>query len=452
MKDFIEKKFGLLENGTNIKTEFLAGLTTFITMAYIIIVNPKILAQAGMDPNAVFTATILASVIGTLIMGLYANVPYVQAPGMGLNALFTYTVCMGLGFRWEEALAMVFICGIINIIITVTRIRKSLIKAIPEFMQNAISVGIGLFIAYLGVKNAGFIQFSVSEVTEGTAMAADVVPSLSIFNNASIILAVIGLIITTILVVKKVKGGILIGIILTTIIGIPLGVTNLAGMENFKIAIEPTLFKLDFTGLLTAKAGILTAIMTIFAFSLSDIFDTIGTFVGTGQKAGIFKGAIDENPKLEKALYADSFATSIGALLGTSNTTTYVESTAGIEVGGRTGLTAVFAAMFFLIALIFAPIVTIIPTVATAPALIIVGVMMMDSILKIDWKDLVIAVPAFFTIIFMPYAFSITTGIQMGFLLYIITKVAVGKAKDIHLIIYVFTLLFILDFLYKAIS
>lgn len=447
----LDKFFKLKENGTNIKTEFIAGLTTFITMAYIIIVNPKILAMSGMDPNAVFTATILASVIGTLIMALYANVPYAQAPGMGLSALFTYTVCMVLGFTWEQALAMVFICGIINIIITVTRIRKVLIKAIPEFLQHAISVGIGLFIAYLGIKNANLITFSVSGMENGMALAENVVPSLAIFNNPSLVLALIGLVITAILVAKKVKGGILIGIILTTLIGIPMGVTNLSGIQNFNITLAPTFLKLDFAGLLTAKAGLIVVCMTIFTFSLSDIFDTIGTFIGTGRKAGIFKGSLDDNPKLEKALYADSFATSIGALLGTSNTTTYVESTAGIEVGGRTGLTALFTAMFFLLSLVAAPLVAIIPTVATAPALIIIGVMMMDSVLHIDWSDMVIAIPAFFTIIFMPFAFSITTGIQIGFLFYIITKVATGKGKDVHPIIYVFTILFIIDFAYKAI-
>lgn len=446
----LEKLFKLKENGTNIKTEFIAGLTTFVTMAYIIFINPNVLSQTGMDPNSVFTATILASVIGTLIMALYANVPYALAPGLGLGALFTYTVCMTLGFTWQQALAMVFICGVINILITVTKLRRILINAIPEFLQHSISVGIGLFIAYIGVMNANFIQFSINNIDNGIAMASNVVPSISNFNTPNILLALIGLIITSILLAKKVPGSILIGIILTTIIGIPLGVTQLSSEFSSGITLEHTFLKLDFQGLFTAKSGIIVVLMTIFTFSLSDIFDTIGTFIGTGRRAGIFKDT-KNNIKLEKALYADSFGTCIGALLGTSNTTTYVESAAGIEAGGRTGLTAVFTSIFFLMSFILAPVMSIIPTAATAPILILIGVLMIDSVVKINWEDISLAIPAFFTITFMPFAYSITTGIEMGFLFYVITKLFTGKAKEVHPIIYIFTLLFLIDFIYKAI-
>ncbi|MDR1722209.1 MAG: NCS2 family permease [Methanobrevibacter sp.] len=451
----LERLFKLKENNTDVKTEFIAGLTTFMAMAYIIVVNPAIIAASGMDYYAAFTATIIATVVGTLIMGLYANVPYVQAPGMGLNVLFSYTICIGLGFTWEQALAMVFICGIFNIIFTATRLRRLLLDNIPLFLQHAIGVGIGLLVTYIGIKNANLITFSISKITDGVAQASDVTPLISTFNSPEIILAIIGLVVTSIFLVKKVKGGILFGIIITTLIGIPLGVTNIGAIEPLHISLATSFLKLDFAGLFTYKAGIVVVVMTILTLSLSDIFDTIGTFIGTGQKSGIFGEHLSEstgekNKKLEKALYADSVATSIGAIIGTSNTTTFVESAAGIEVGGRTGLTSVFVAILFLIALFFAPLIGAIPTVATAPALILVGLFMVESIVKIKWKDLVIAIPAFFTIVFMPFSYSITSGIEMGFIFYIIVKGVKGEYKDVHPILYAFVALFIIDFLYKA--
>jgi AGZA family xanthine/uracil permease-like MFS transporter len=445
----LDKIFHLKENGSDVKTEFLAGFTTYIAMAYIIIVNPAILAESGMDHSAAFTATILAAVIGTLIMAIYANVPYAQAPGMGLNVLFSYTICIGLGFTWQETLAMVFICGIINIVFTVTRLRKILLESIPLFLQQAIGAGIGIFIAYLGIKNANFIVFAVGLVDNGIAPANSVTPIISNFNNASVILALIGLAITALLVAKKIQGGILFGIILTTLIGIPLGVTNMNSANSFNLSLAPSLFKLDFAGLFSVKAGIIVIIMTIFTLSISDIFDTIGTFIGTGQKSGIFKGGNDK--KLQRALYADSVATSIGALLGTSNTTTYVESAAGIGVGGRTGLTSLFTSLFLLLSLFTAPVISAVPMAATAPALIIVGLMMIDSVVHIDWQDPVCSIPAFFTIIFMPFAFSITTGIQMGFIFYVFIKMIKGEFRDVHPILYVFVIIFIIDFIYKAV-
>lgn len=452
----LDKLFKLKKNKTNVLTEIIAGLTTFMAMSYIIFINPLILSNTGMDYNSVYVATIMASMIGTLLLGVVANVPYVQSAGLGLNALFTYTICGTLGFTWQQALAMVFICGVINVLITFTNVRKKIIKAIPEFMQDAITVGIGLFITYIGIKSAGLIEFSVSVVNNGIALASDVVPQLSTFNTAEVVLAVIGLIITAILVSKKVKNAYLLSIIYTTIIGLFLGVTKLPDFANYSFvpSLEPTFLKLDFSGLFTAKAGLIVVFMTIFTLVISDLFDTIGTFIGTGKKAGIFtldkEGNMPKN--LEKALVCDSVATIIGSLLGTSNVTTYVESSVGIELGGRTGLTAVSAAICFFVSLFLAPLVACVPMAAIAPILIFVGLSMIENIIKIDWKDIVVAIPAFFIIVMMPLSYSITTGIQFGFIFYVIVNLVNGKGKKISPIIYLFSVLFIVDFIYKAIG
>ena len=452
----LEKLFKLKENKTTVTTELLAGLTTFMAMSYIIFINPQILSLTGMDYNSIYVATILASMIGTLILGLVANVPYVQSAGLGLNALFTYTICGTLGFTWQQGLAMVFICGVINVLITITSIRKRVIKAIPTFMQDAITVGIGLFITYIGVKSAGLIEFSVSLATNGIAKAADVVPQLSTFNTSEIILALIGIVVTAVLVSKKVKNSYLLSIIITTIIGLFLGVTKLPDFSNYSFipSIAPTFMKTDFVGLFTAKAGLVVILMTIFTLVISDLFDTIGTFIGTGKKSGIFK--LDENgemPKnLERALVCDSSATIFAAILGSSNVTTYVESSVGIEAGGRTGLTAVSAAICFGLSLFLAPIVAIVPMSAIAPILMFVGLSMIENIVKIDWKDVLISIPAFFIIIMMPLSYSITTGIQFGFILYVIVNLVNKKGKEVSPIIYIFTLLFIIDFIYKALN
>lgn len=452
----LEKIFKLKENNTKVSTELIAGLTTFMAMSYIIFINPAILSDAGMEYSAVYMATIVASIVGTLMLGLIANVPYVTSAGLGLNALFTYTICGTFGFTWQQALAMVFICGVLNVLITVTNIRKKAIKAIPEFMQEAITVGIGLFVTYIGLKSSGIIEFAVSNVNNGIANAADVVPQLAIFGKAEVILSLIGLLITGFLVARKTKSAYIISILLTTVIGLFMGVTKLPDFTNYEFlpSMEPTFLKLDFVGLFNAKAGIVTVVMTLFTLVISDLFDTIGTFVGTGKKAGIFK--VDENgnlPKnLERALACDSLATTFGALFGTSNLTTYVESTVGIDAGGRTGLTAVSAAICFALSLFIAPIVACVPMAAIAPILMFVGVSMIESILKIDWKDILVAIPAFFTIIMMTLSYSITTGIQFGFIFYILVSLASKKAKNVSPIIYVFTLLFIVDFIYKAIG
>lgn len=452
----LEKIFKLKENKTTVFTEFIAGLTTFMAISYIIFINPSILSQTGMDYNSVYVATILASAIGTFLIGVIANVPYVQSAGLGLNALFTYTICGTLGFTWQQGLAMVFICGIINVLITVTSVRKRVIKAIPEFMQDAITVGIGLFITYIGVKSAGLLEFSVSSTTNGIASAGDVVPQLTTFNNASVLVSIIGLLITGVLVSKKVKNSYLLSILLTTIVALIFGVTSLPDFKNYTLipSIEPTFLQLDFKGLFTAKAGLVVVGMTIFTLVISDLFDTIGTFIGTGKKSGIFKIDKEGNmpANLEKALVCDSSTTIVGALLGTSNVTTYVESSVGIEAGGRTGLTAVFAALCFIVSLVLAPIVACVPMAAIAPVLIFVGLSMIENIVKIDWKDVLIAIPAFFIVIMMPLSYSITTGIQFGFIFYILVNLVNGKGKKVSPIIYIFTILFIIDFIYKAIG
>ncbi len=472
--NFLEKKFQLSQHGTNVKTEVIAGATTFFTMAYIIFLNPSILGQAKMPVGGVYVATILAAVIGTLIMGLVANVPYAQAPGMGLNAFFTFTVVIGLGYSWQQALAMVFICGIINIIITVTQVRKMIIKAIPESLQLAIGGGIGLFIAYIGFKSAGFLKFT----TEGTGKApllsmfgtepdaitvvadgANVVPAFVNFAEPAAQLALIGLIITAVLMLLKVKGSILIGIVATTLIGIPMGVTNLSTSTPYNVSdISQTAFQLDFAGLFTDPKMIPIVLVTILSFTLSDTFDTIGTFIGTGRKSGIF----DDNDeaelfagkgfksKMDKALFADATATSIGALLGTSNTTTYVESAAGIGAGGKTGLTSVVTAILFVACLLFAPVAGVVPAAATAPALIIVGILMMSSFAKIRWEDFEEALSAFFTAVVMTYAYSISSGISAGFIFYVIVKICKGKAKEVHPIMYIVTGLFIINYIVAA--
>ncbi len=449
----MEKFFKLKENNTTVGTEIVAGLTTFFAMAYIIIVNPSILSQAGMEWGAVFLATIISAVIGTLIMGLVANVPYAQAPGMGLNAFFVYTVCFTLGFTWQEALTMVFICGILNIVITVTKVRKFIIKSIPRSLQNAIGGGIGIFVAYIGILNVGIINFGAG------------VPAISVLNQPTFWIFIIGLVLIAILHLLKVKGAILIGIIASTIIGIPFGVTSMGDTINFAEACKvlPTTFGVIFTSagfgsLFTDLSKLPLVLITIFSFSLSDTFDTIGTFIGTGRRTGIFSEEDEKTmdssagfkSKMDKALFADATATSIGAIFGTSNTTTYVESSAGIEAGGRTGLTSVVVSICFILSAFLASFVSAIPSAATAPALVIVGVMMLSAFKDIEWSDFAEALPAFFAGIFMALCYSISDGIATGFIFYCIVKVCKKQAKEVHPILWGATALFILNFILKA--
>ena len=449
-----QKIFQLKENNTTVIREFIAGFTTFMAMSYAIFVIPNILSQTGMDYQAVYGATILASVLGTLTLGLVANVPYAQSAGIGLASLVTYSICGTLGYTWKQAIAMIFICSIINLLITFTSIRKKIIKAIPEFLQEAITVGIGLFIAYIGLSNAGIISFSASSITNG--IANNVVPQLSEFNNNTVILALIGLIITVVLVVKKVKGAYLISIITTTLIGIPMGVTGTPDFSNYSIIpnLKATFLQMDLAGLFSVKSTLLVVLMTIFTLCISDLFDTIGVFIGTGNKSGIFKIDKQDNKmpkKLEKAVIADAFGTLYASILGTSNVTTYIESSSGIEAGGRTGLTSVFTALFLLLTLIFAPLIKCVPMAAIAPILIIVGASMLEEIEKIDFKNMLIAIPAFFVIIMMPLGYSISTGIQFGFISYVLVNIISGNKKDISPILYVFTALFILQYIINVI-
>ena len=450
----MDRFFHLKENGTKVSTEIIAGLTTFFAMSYIIVVNPSILSQSGMEWGAVFLATIIASIIGTLIMGLVANVPYAQAPGMGLNAFFVYTVCFTLGFTWQQALSMVFICGVVNILITVTKVRKYIIKSIPLSLQNAIGGGIGIFVAYIGLLNVGIIDFGAG------------VPALATLNQPQFWVFLIGLLITVVLLVLKVKGAILISIILTTLIGIPFGVTSPQEPTSFAEACRalPTtflaIFKAGGIGSLFSDAAKLPLVLiTIFSFSITDTFDTIGTFIGTGRRSGIFSAEDEQmmesgsgfKSKLDRALFADATATSIGSLFGTSNTTTFVESAAGIGVGGRTGLTSVVVAICFALSAFCATFVSAVPFAATAPALVVVGIMMMSSFRDIDWGDFEEAVPAFFAGIFMALCYSISYGIAAGFIFYALVKVIKGRIREIHPILWVCTGLFILNFILLAI-
>ena len=439
--------FDIKGTNSSIKKEVIGGLTTFFAMSYIIITNPSILSSSGVPRGAVFIATILASIIGTLIMGLFADVPYAQAPGMGLNAFFAYTVCGVLGFSWQEALTMVFVCGLINIIITITKVRKTIIKAIPKSLQAAISGGIGLFIAYLGLLNAGFIDFSsgVPAMASGSAL----------WNSSPLIVFLIGLIICIVLNVLKVKGAMIITILATTLIGLipffgegsavttfgalEIGSAQYGYMDGFIDAFEqlPQTFGVIFTGegfgsLFNDGVKAITAIITIFSFSLSDTFDTLGTFIGTGRKSGIFT---DEDlasletskgfkSKMDRALFADSVATSIGAIFGTSNTTTFVESASGIGAGARTGLASCVTALCFLVSIFFAGPISAVPMAATAPVLIVVGCMMLSNFKDIDWHKLEEAIPAFFLTAFMAFCYSISYGIAMGFITYCLVKIA----------------------------
>jgi AGZA family xanthine/uracil permease-like MFS transporter len=482
----MEKFFKLTEKGTNIRTEVIAGFTTFFTMAYIMFVNPDILSTTGMNWSGVFVATILATAVGTLIMGLVANVPYAVAPGMGLNAFFAFTVCVALRFSWQEALAMVFICGLINVLITVTKLRKAIIKSIPQSLQLAIGGGIGLFIAYIGIKNAGFLEFisdvfikpgaftiplegGVSLIPGYVSSGAGVVPQLVHFNSAGPILSLIGIVIIVVLMLLKVKGALLIGIVAATIIGIPMGVTrvppvkelfDISRLAGFKEVSFAFFGDVGIKSLFSNPAMIPTVLIIIFSFSLSDTFDTIGTFIGTGRKTGIFdaddeKAMIESKgfkSRMDKALFADSTATSLGALLGTSNATTYIESAAGIGVGGRSGFTSVVVAALFLICLPLVAVFGMVPAAATAPALIIVGILMAESFADIRWKELDEAVPAFFTVVIMTFAYNISWGIAAGFIFYCIAKICKKEIKQVHPIILGATVLFLINFILMALN
>lgn len=472
----MDKLFKLKENATDVQTEITAGLTTFFAMSYILFVNPAILSQTGMPAQGVFLATIIGAVAGTLMMAFYANIPYAQAPGMGLNAFFAYTVVFGLGYTWQEALAMVFVCGVISIIITLTRVRHMIIDAIPGNLKYAISAGIGIFLAYVGIKNAGFLKFSIDAGTytvNGTGADKGLAtltansaatPSLVDFTSPAVILAIVGLVVTAFCVIKNIRGSIIISIAITTILAILCGVVKLSSIDFhsnnivsavrdlgtiFGVAIGPK----GLGSLFSDPSRIPEVLMAILAFSLTDIFDTIGTLIGTGAKVGMTQK--DDHghysTKFDRALFSDLVGTTVGAVAGTSNVTTFVESAAGIGAGGRTGLTALVVAILFAISSFFSPLLAIVPTAATAPILIIVGIMMLSNLKHIDWNDMSIAIPAFFTSVFMGFSYSITQGIAVGFIFYTLSKIFRGEAKDVHIIIWILDCLFILNFISLAI-
>lgn len=446
----LNKLFKLKENNTTVRTEIVAGITTFMTMAYILAVNPSILGDAGMDPTAVLLATCLASFIGTACMALMANYPFALSAGMGLNAFFAYTVVLGFGYSWQIALLAVFIEGLIFILLSLTNVREAIFNSIPLSLKHAVSVGIGLFIAFIGLQNAKLCVDSstlVSLISFRENFSTDGIGAL---------LAVIGTIITAILYIKRVKGSILIGIVITWILGI---ICELTGLYEPAFSIIPSFqmtdfsklgetfgqcFKVDFDGV-----GIFNFIVIVFSFLFVDIFDTLGTLIGVSAKADM----LDKDGKLEKikpALLADAVATSAGAVLGTSTTTTFVESSAGVAAGGRTGLTSMTTAILFLVSMFFAPIFTAIPSFATAPALIVVGFLMFSNIkqLKIDEDNYTTAIPAYLCILAMPLFYSISEGISIGVISYVIINLVCKKAKEINPIMYVLAILFILKYIF----
>ena len=429
--------FKLKENNTNVRTEIIAGFTTFFAMSYIIFVNPDMLSITGMDFASVMIATCVASAIGCFLTAFIANIPFAQAPGMGLNALFTFTLCQGMGYTWNQALAIVFISGVIFLIITITPLRGKIIESIPKSLKSAIAAGIGLFIAFIGMLNSGLvIVIGESNVTDMGNLA-----------SPQVLLVIIGIIITAVLMAWKVKGSIFIGIIATTIIGIPMGVTDVPSTftySNFSLA--PTFQQLDFNLLSAGVLPLLTAIVTL---TMVDMFDTVGTLVGTANASGM----ADEDGNFkrgDKALVADAVATCAGALVGTSTVSTYMESSTGIKEGGRTGLTSIVVGLLFLVAILLGPLALMIPSAATAPALIIVGVSMMSAIKNIDWHDFEIALPCFLTIAVMPFAYSISDGIGFGFIAYTVLKIFRGKAKEVPILMYIISALFVLMYVFSA--
>lgn len=421
--------FGFEPGKNSVKVEVMAGLTTFLTMAYILAVNPGIfsnLADKGMDTNAVFTATALAAIVGTLVMAVYAKKPFGLAPGMGLNAFFVFTVCLGMGYSWQFALTAILLEGILFIILTLTKVRTQIVKSIPATLKSAIGVGIGLYIAFIGLKNAGIVVAS-----ESTAV------TLGDFSQTAVLLALFGLVLTSVLVILNVKGGMLIGILITTIVGIPLGVTHYNGIVDTPPSIAPIFCKFQWDQVFTPDM-----LVIVFTFLFIDLFDTIGTVVGVSVKAGMVDkdGNVD---RIDKIFMADAVATTAGACLGTSTTTTYIESATGVAEGGRTGLTAFTVAVCFALALFFAPLFLAIPNAATGPVLVIVGVFMMAPIKQIDFSDYSEAIPAFITMLLMPLAYSISDGIMLGMISYVLLNALTGKFRKISVMLWVLAILFV---------
>ncbi|MEW5865715.1 MAG: NCS2 family permease [Bacillota bacterium] len=436
---FLESVFHLKQNRTNVRTEIIAGVTTFMTMAYIIIVNPSILGNTGMDVGAVMVATILGTALGTLIMAFYANYPFAMAPGMGLNAFFAFTVVLGMGISWQTALAAVFVDGVIFLILTLLPVRRAIINGVPMTLKLAVSVGIGLFIAFIGFQEAGIIVKNPATLV-----------GLGSITSPNVLLSLFGLAVMGLLISRKVKGSLLLGILITTIVGMIFRLNpapaGLAGIVGAPPSLAPTFLKMDFRGLL--DVGLITV---IFTFTFVDLFDTAGTLIGVSTKAG-FLNEKGELPRADQALLADAVGTIGGAVFGTSTVTTYIESASGVAEGGRTGLTAVTVAALFLLSLFFAPLVKLIPAAATAPALVIVGIYMMEPVVKINFTDFTEAIPAFLAIVMMPFAYSIAEGLVFGVLAYVIIKMLAGRAKEISVTMWVLAVLFVIRFILPLIT
>lgn len=432
MNSFIQKTFGMDPAKHSIRTEIIAGITTFLTMAYILAVNPSIfgaLATQGMPTDAVFTATALAAIVGCLVMSIYAKKPFGLAPGMGLNAFFVFTVCLGMGHSWQMALTAIFLEGILFILLTITNVRKLIVDAIPMNLKRAIGAGIGLYIAFIGLKSAGIIVSSDStSVTLGP------------LSDSTSLLAIIGLLLTSVLVILKVRGGMLLGILVTTIIGIPMGVTHFNGLLSTPPSISSIFCQFEWSQIFSWDM-----VAIVFTFLFIDMFDTIGTVVGVSVKSGMVdeKGNVDG---INKVLMADAVATVAGAMFGTSTTTTYIESASGVSEGGRTGLTSFTIAVCFAIAMLFSPLFLAIPGAATGPVLFIVGVMMAAPVKEIDWEDYSEAIPAFVTMLLMPLAYSISDGIMLGMISYVVINALTGKFKKVSVTMWILAVLFVLRY------
>ena len=452
----MEKFFKLKEKGTDVRTEMIAGITTFMTMAYILAVNPSVLGATGMDSGAIFTATALASAIASFCMAFLANLPFVLSAGMGLNAYFAYTVVLGMGYSWEVALTAVFAEGLVFILLSLTNVREAIFNAIPQTLKYGVSVGIGLFICFIGLQNA---HIAVDSATLVTIFSFSQSVKAGTFNSEGItvLLALIGIVITGYLVIKGVKGNILIGIFVTWILGILCQLAGIyvpnpdagfyslipSGVVSMPASIAPTLFKFDFSIIAEHPLDFFSV---LFAFLFVDIFDTLGTLIGCASKADM----LDEDgklPEIKGALLADSIGTMVGACLGTSTITTFVESSSGIAEGGRSGLTAVVSGLFFLLALFFSPIFLAIPSFATAPALVIVGFLMIQQVVKVEWNDLLEAIPAYIAIFAMPFLYSISEGISLGIISYVLLHVLSGKGKSVTPLMYALAILFVLKYI-----
>lgn len=426
----LKKLFGFDPTQNTVRTEIMAGITTFLTMAYILAVNPNILGETGMDKGALFTTTVLMSALPTIFMALYAKLPLALAPGMGLNAFFAYTVCMVMGYSWQFALTAVFLEGLVFLLLTVTNLREKIVDVIPTTLKNAISAGIGLYIAFIGLKSAGIIVNN-----EATLV------SLGDLTSGSALLGAIGIIITSFLLVKRVKGALLFGILATTLVGIPLGVTHINGVFSIPPSVDPIFMKFEWDHIFTKDM-----VVVVFTFLFVDLFDCIGTVIGVSNRAGMVKedGKI---PRLKEIFMVDSVSTAAGAMMGTSTVAVYVESAAGVNEGGRTGLTSFVTGACFLLALFFAPLFLAIPAAATTPVLVLVGLMMMSSVLKIDFDDYSESIPAFICILLMPLTYSISEGIVLGHLSYVFINLLSGKFKKISIGMYILAAIFLIKFI-----